>query len=413
MPSAPLTPEHRRGLIAIVIVSFVTISGFGLMFPVYATFGDQIGASATDLAWAIAAFSVGQLFAAPITGKLSDRFGRKPVLLISLLMGSVAYWLHGYVESAGMLIAARFGSGLASGGFAVAFAVASDISGRENRARIMGIVGAGFSAGIIFGPAIGGFVGGLVPEEVAFATVCHASSLLSLLAAACSALLLPETRSAATADSPRASSRGANRALLAQPVFFIPVLIGFAAMASVAMMEGTFVVYADRILGMSPLHIGLMFTVMGTCSVLVQATLAGPLSRRLGEYRMLLVAMIVQAVGLLIMGNVSTVPMVVLGAVAISAGYALITPAVSALASFAADEDSQGAAQGIVQGASALGRVVGPAGAGPIYDAFGPTAPFLTGGVQLLLIVLAAYLWRPREPLGRLASGKEAITPSS
>jgi DHA1 family tetracycline resistance protein-like MFS transporter len=173
------------------------------------------------------------------------------------------------------------------------------------------------------------------------------------------------------------------------------------------------VVYADRILGMSPLHIGLMFTVMGTCSVLVQATLAGPLSRRLGEYRMLLVAMIVQAVGLLIMGNVSTVPMVVLGAVAISAGYALITPAVSALASFAADEDSQGAAQGIVQGASALGRVVGPAGAGPIYDAFGPTAPFLTGGVQLLLIVLAAYLWRPREPLGRLASGKEAITPSS
>lgn len=396
-PSLPPDSAHfRRGIAAIVIVNFVTISGFGLMFPVYATFGDQIGASATQLAWAIAAFSVGQLFAAPLTGKLSDRFGRKPVLLTSLLLGSVAYWVHGYVASPGMLIAARFGSGLASGGFAVAFAVASDISGRDNRARVMGIVGAGFSAGIIFGPAIGGLVGGLVPEARAFATVCHASALLSLLAAVCTAFLLPETRAHGSADAPRTSVPGASRALLSRSVFLVPVLIGFAAMASVAMMEGTFVVYADRVLGLPPLQIGLIFTVMGTCSVLVQATLAGPLARALGEYRMLMLAMAVQACGLLVLGNVSAIPLVVVGVVGISVGYALITPAVSALASFAADDRSQGAAQGIVQGAAALGRVVGPASAGPIYDAFGPTAPFLTGGAQLLLIILLAALWQPR-----------------
>ncbi|MFT7286145.1 MAG: DHA1 family tetracycline resistance protein-like MFS transporter [Halieaceae bacterium] len=385
---------HNRTVAAIVMVNFVSISGFGLMFPVFATLGNQIGASATELAWAIAGFSTGQLIAAPITGRLSDRFGRKPVLVVSLLLGSIAYWLNGYVDSPGMLIAARFGSGLASGGFAVAFAVASDISTRETRTKVMGIVGAGFSAGIIFGPAIGGFLGGMVPPEQAFATVCHAASVLNLLAAAVTALLLPETR----VQRPKRSlavTASARSALIANPAFYMPVLIGFAAMACVAMMEGTFVIYAQRILALSPIQIGLVFAVMGTCSVLVQATVAGRLAKRFGEYGMLLLAMIVQASGLICLGFFSDIALVIAGTIAISVGYAILTPAVSSLASFAADDDSQGMAQGLVQGASALGRVVGPATAGPIYDGFGPTAPFLTGGVQLLIIIVLAAIWRP------------------
>lgn len=398
MSSSAPTSSNAQGktVAAIVLVNFVTISGFGLMFPVYATFGNQIGASATELAWAIAAFSFGQLLAAPVTGRLSDRFGRKLVLTVSLLLGSVAYWLHGYVSSPEMLLVARFGSGLASGGFAVAFAVASDISTRESRARVMGIVAAGFSAGLIFGPAIGGLVAGMVDESRAFATVCHLSAALNLLAALCTATLLPETRRATTTTSPQTDA-SARSALLRNPAFYVPTLIGFAAMASIAMMEGTFVVYAQRILALTPFQIGLMFAVMGTCSVTVQALAAGWLARRLGEYRMLLLAMLVQAAGLLCLGSFAQLPMVVLGTVAISMGYALINPAASALASFAADENTQGAAQGIVQGAAAMGRVVGPASAGPVYDGFGPTAPFVVGGFQLIVIVALASLWRPRE----------------
>lgn len=388
---------HGRTIAAIVLVNFVTVSGFGFMFPVFATFGNQIGASATELAWAIAAFSTGQLIAAPITGKLSDRFGRKPVLCTSLLLGSLAYWLHAGVTSPEVLMLARFGSGLASGGFAVAFAVASDISERENRARVMGIVAAGFSAGIIFGPAIGGLVGGMVDESDAFATVCRVSSLLNLLAFACTLWLLPETRKAG-APPPRAIRREARQALFRNLAFIVPTLIGFAAMASVAMMEGTFVVYAERILSYTPFQIGLIFALMGTVSVLVQATMAGWLVRRLGEYGTLLAAMSVQGAGLLCLGVSSEVPMVILGTLAISVGYALVNPTVSALASFAADEETQGMTQGLVQGANALGRVIGPASAGPIYDGFGPTAPFLFGGVQLLIVIAFAAFWRPPAP---------------
>ena len=388
-----LSTAQRRAIAAIVMVNFVTVSGFGLMFPVYADFGNQIGATATELAWAIAAFSTGQLIAAPITGRLSDHYGRRPVLLVSLLLGSLAYWVNSLVNTPDMLIATRFASGLASGGFAVAFAVAADISNRENRARVMGIVGAGFSAGIILGPALGGLFGTMAGDGSAFATVCRLSAFMNLLAAAATLLMLPETRRVIT--SSKAVQRADRRELLANPAFYVPVLVGFGAMTCVAMMEGTFVVYAERVLSLSSLQIGMTFAIMGTCSVLVQATLAGRLARRYGEYRMLLAAMVVQVTGLLLLGSFDGYPIVVAGTVAISVGYALLTPAVSALASFAADDDTQGMAQGVVQGASSLGRVLGPASAGPIYDGFGPTAPFLAGGVQLTLVLILASLWRP------------------
>jgi DHA1 family tetracycline resistance protein-like MFS transporter len=393
---------HNRTIAAIVIVNFVSVSGFGLMFPVFATFGNQIGASATELAWAIAGFSTGQLIAAPITGRLSDRFGRKPVLIVCLLLGSVAYWMNAYVDSPGMLIAARFGAGLVSGGFTVAFAIAADISTRDTRAKVMGIVGAGFSAGIIFGPAIGGFFGSLVAEEQAFATVCHASAALHLFAAAFTALLLPETRQQQP-KRPMAPTADTRKALIANPAFFVPLLIGFAAMGSVAMMEGTFAVYAQRILALSPAQIGMIFAAMGTCTVLVQVTLTGRLAKRFGEYGMLILAMVVQALGLVCLGLSSELPLVIAGTLAISAGYAILTPAVATLASFAADEESQGMAQGLVQGASAMGRVVGPASAGPIYDGFGPTAPFMTGGILLLIPIVLTLLWRPPVPTSERA----------
>lgn len=388
---------HNRTIFAIVMVNFVSVSGFGLMFPVFATFGNQIGASATDLAWAIAGFSTGQLIAAPITGRLSDHFGRKPVLIICLLLGSIAYWMNGYADSPAVLIAARFGAGLVSGGFTVAFAIAADISTRDTRAKIMGIVGAGFSAGIIFGPAIGGFFGSLVPEEQAFVTVCRASAVLYLIAAAVTALLLPETRrqQPKRAMAPTGDNRNA---LITNPAFFVPVLIGFAAMSSVAMMEGTFAVYAQRILALSPAEIGMVFAAMGTCSVLVQVTLTGHLAKRFGEYGMLILAMIVQASGLICLGLSSELPLVVAGILAIAAGYAILTPAVTTLASFAADDESQGMAQGLVQGASAMGRIIGPVAAGPIYDGFSPTAPFMTGGILLLIPIVLTILWRPPAP---------------
>ena len=398
-----LTAAQRRAITAIVIVNFVTVSGFGLMFPVYAKFGNTIGATATELSWAIAAFSLGQLIAAPITGRLSDHYGRRPVLIVSLLLGSLAYLGHSQVSSPALLIAARFTSGLASGGFAVAFAVAADLSARDNRARVMGIVGAGFSAGIILGPALGGIVGSLVSEGSPFVVVCIAASVMNLLAAAASALLLPETRRRGTAT--KSVRRAARRALFRRAAFLVPVLVGFGAMSAVAMMEGTFVVYAERVLSLSSLQIGLTFAIMGLCSVLVQATAAGRLARRFGEYPMLLGAMVVQFGGLLVLGSFTAYPLVVIGAVSISVGYALLTPAVNSLASFAADDDTQGIAQGAVQGVSSLGRVLGPAAAGPIYDGFGATAPYFAGAAQLLLVLLLAFRWRlDRDPAQDLAA---------
>lgn len=389
--------RETRILIALVFVNFVSVSGFGLMFPVFPIHGDQIGASATDLAWAIAAFSLGQLVSGPMMGRLSDRLGRRPILIVGLVLGALLYVVHVFTLSPLTLIIARFGSGLASGSFAIAYAVGADISNRDNRARVMGIIGAGFASGIILGPAIGGLSAGLVGEQSAFTVVCLVSAVMSLLAAAATALLLPETSGERQSAGTAAKTRSI--ILLRNPAFTIPVLLGFAGMAAVAMMEGTFVLFADDVLGLSPLGIGLMFTVLGVAAVAVQAFGAGPVSRRFGETRMMAIAMILQCSGMLLLGLSTTVWTALPAMICLAGGYALLQPAVASLASFNAPPHMQGAAQGIVQGLSALGRVLGPASAGPIYDAYGPPSPFFVGAALLAATVGIVLYYYPKQPL--------------
>ena len=264
---------NTKALIAIIAVNFVTISGFGFLFPIFAVYGKAIEANATEIALSIASFSLGNLIANPIWGKASDQFGRKRLLVISLAAGAVITALNVLAVTPWALIFARFIAGLAAGSFSIAFAVAADISTPENRTRVMGTVGAGFSLGFIMGPAIGGFVAGGDPGPEAFARVCYAGAALMLIGAVITQIFLPETRpeddgSADTENAPQQVSRWA---VLRDPVLGIIILLSLVSSIAMAKMEATFAIFADDVLSLSPFGIGLYFAAMGGIGVIGQA----------------------------------------------------------------------------------------------------------------------------------------------
>jgi MFS transporter, DHA1 family, tetracycline resistance protein len=393
-PAAPGFWARNRALIAIFTVNFISLVGFGLMFPVFAIHGREIGASGWEIAGAVAAFSFGQFLSSPFWGRWSDRHGRKPVLVGSLALGSLVYLLHIWAETPAMLLAVRFVSGLATGSFSVAFAVASDISTPATRTRVMGVVGAGFSLGFIFGPAIGGFTASITGEKGAFDLVCVVGGMITLFGAAITWWMLPET--CRPSDTQQAAPPKA-RELLRSPALAMPILISFVAVAAFAKMESVLTLFADDVLHLRPLGIGLMFGGMGTISTLTQLLLTGHVARWMGERGMLLLSLAIIALGTFLLGIAQDVVGAACGLLFTSIGFAFVNPALSALTSMAAPADAQGTAMGLMQSANALGRVLGPTAAGILYDVQGPASPFFwASGLLVLMLVATPFAPLPR-----------------
>ena len=386
---------NTKALIAIIAVNFVTISGFGFLFPIFAVYGKAIEANATEIALSIASFSLGNLIANPIWGKASDQFGRKRLLVISLAAGAVITALNVLAVTPWALIFARFIAGLAAGSFSIAFAVAADISTPENRTRVMGTVGAGFSLGFIMGPAIGGFVAGGDPGPEAFTRVCYAGAALMLIGAVITQIFLPETRpeddsSADTENAPKQVSRWA---VLRDPVLGIIILLSLVSSIAMAKMEATFAIFADDVLSLSPFGIGLYFAAMGGIGVIGQAGAAGFLSRKIGERGMLFVSLAFLSLGMFTLATSQERVQAFIGMCTIAIGFSMITPAMSGLTSLSAPPRAQGVSLGLVQSSGSLGRVIGPAFAGIIYDMAGPPAPFYVGSAILLICLIAMGVW--------------------
>jgi MFS family permease len=389
-PSGGFDRAHMRALIAIVIVNFVSLAGFGLMFPVFAVHGHNIGATSWQIASAAAVFSFGQFLSSPVWGKLSDRYGRRRTIIASLSAGALAYILHIYAVTPATLLFARFLSGLATGGMSVAFAVASDISTPQTRTRIMGIVGAGFSLGFIFGPAIGGIAASLATGSDGFTVVCIAGAGLTLVAVAICWWALPETRAMHPEQEDGAPK--AKIALRDLPGLRMPILIGFLTAAAFAQLEATLTLFADDVLRLKPFGIGLLFGGMGIVSTVTQLTVTARIGRKLGEAATLCVAIAIMSAGFLFLGLARELTFALLGLFCTSTAFALINPTLATLTSLAAPRDAQGAAQGAQQSTSALGRVFGPAFAGLLYSGYGASLPFYAGAGMLAVTFFVALL---------------------
>jgi MFS family permease len=379
---------------------FIDLLGFGLVIPFLPGMARRLGAGDFTATLPGAVYSIMQFVFIPIWGRLSDRIGRRPVLLWSIAATAVGMAFLGAASTLPLLLAARIFSGIATANLAVAQAYIADVTPPEKRARGMGIViGSAFGLGFTLGPFVGG-------ELSRFRVFGREGALPALVAAGLAAInfllalrTLPESLPpAARGQHVRRAAPidiAAFRAAVAVPGVGAAVVINFAMVLWFAGMEQTFRLFTADGFGMSDAGTGHIFAVVGIVGAIVQAGLVRRLAPRFGEARLVQWGLAVQAAAFALLG-LSTAfggwarVALYTSAGLIALGNGLTTPSLPAFASRRATATTQGLTLGTLQSASALARAAGPLVGGALYATIDPRAPYLAGAVGLLAAALLA-----------------------
>ena len=373
------------------LIVFVDLVGFGLVIPLLPFYAVRFAASPQEVTALLAIYSLAQLVTAPLWGRLSDRVGRRPVLLVSLTASALAYLWLGGASALWMLFAARGFAGACAGNIAAAQAYIADVTGPEERARGMGLIGAAFGLGFIIGPALGGLIAGNDPATADTVTPAWVAAGLSVLALCGVLLLLPESLPANLRDRAAGRSRvGAVMDVLSRPILSRLILIFFLVILAFAGMESTFALWAIDQFGWGPRQVGYVFAYVGVLSAVLQGGLIGHLARRFGEERLLLGGLTLIGLGLLVMTLAYNLAVLVAAVTALALGMGLTQPSLNSLISRRAGGAKQGEVMGVSQSVASLSRVLGPFAAGFCFAEFGRNAAFLWGAVLVAAALLLA-----------------------
>jgi len=384
------------------LIIFMDLVGFGLLIPLLPFYVQRVGAGPEVITLVLGLYSVGQFIAGPLWGRLSDRFGRKPVLALTSFGLALSYVMLAYADSLNLLIASRLFGGVMAGNIAAAQAYISDITTPATRARGMGVLGAAFGLGFIFGPAIGGVLGGHDVATADFTSPALAAAAFTIVATVGVLLFLkeslaPEIRAAKT-PAPKLPLAEKLRAAFGRKLLALLVAIGFLAITAWALFETVFALWANAVFTYGPAQIGYVLTFMGVISVIVQGGAIGPLTRRFGERTLATVATALLIAGYVGLAATDTTPAMLIACGVWAVGSALFTPSLTSLVSQEAGEHERGAVLGVYQGVTALSRVVGPAFSGVAFARLGQPAPFLLAAALVVpALCLLALLPRHKQ----------------
>jgi MFS transporter, DHA1 family, tetracycline resistance protein len=382
----------RGSLPVLFVVSCIDVLGFGVLVPLVPYMATRFGA-APDLVTAIlGSYSLCQFIAAPLWGRLSDRFGRRPILMSSLAGACLSYALLAVAQGLGMLLASRMLAGFMAGNLSAAFAYASDVSAPEQRAKSMGVVGAAIGIGFMLGIPLGGLLAGDSPQHANFLAPAVASMALSLTALALVKFLLPESRAPEARAAPSERTVRPWQLLRTRPA--LREIAGAALLVTCAqgVLESIFALWALGRFQAGPRDVGLALFGVAFLSVLMQGGLVRTLAPRLGEARLGSAGALTYACGLLVVSlSGRHLPWIGFGLALAGLGMGAFTPSAAALASKQARGDDRGAVMGTYQASTSLARVIGPFASGVLYRHLGPDAPFLTAAA--LALPAAWLLW--------------------
>jgi len=373
--------------VALMGAVFVNLVGFGLVVPLLPFFAQALDAAPWQITLMFSAYSLGQLFAEPFWGRLSDRIGRKPVLIVTTAANAIGYLALAFAPDIWWAIGIRLFTGLGAGNISTVQGYVADVTPPEQRAERMGMIGAAFGLGFIVGPALGGVLADDTLGRAGYQLPLFVAAGLAVAASLGVVAFLKESR---VRTGPPPSPLAAFDFATGDPVISRVLLVTLIYMAAFSGMESTFGLWADSRYDWGAREVGWTFAVVGVVSVLFQGFLTGKLARRFGEARVLAFGMVLFGSSLLAQ---TLNPLAILTPVIMAfgaTGMALAMPNISAMISRATPGDRQGAVLGLNMATGSLARIVGPLVAGATFSGLGHDVPFWTGAVLVLPAALVA-----------------------
>ena len=377
-------------MLPVFLSTCAIVIGLGAVVPLLPYYAIRFGATPLEVALLFAIYSACQFVVAPLWGRLSDRVGRKPVILLCFAGTAASYIWLAWVQGLGELFANRALAGAMAGWLVAGQAWVADTTEPGRRARGMGFLGAAFGIGFMIGPLIGAAaVGGAEPD---FLPPILFSAAASILALVIGAILIREPARHATRETVGAAT--------ARRIFSIPVLrfllgIYFASFLAFAGLESTFALWGKAALELGPRDVGILLFFAGFCMVIVQGGLIGRLASRFGETRLVIAGLLLLILGFVAIPPATSMALLLPAFALLAIGQGLCNPSIQSLVSRAAPADWKGGALGGAQSAASMGRILGPVWAGLAFTVLGRDWPFFGGALLLVpVVVLAVYAGR-------------------
>jgi MFS family permease len=381
-----------------MVAAFADTLGSFLILALIPYYALELGASAFEVGILVAAFALAQTITAPLWGRLSDRWGRRPVILIGLAIGGLSFLIFAWADSLWMLLISRLAQGIGGGTVSVLFAYVADVFPAHLRAERIGWLTAATSAAAMIGPALGSMVARYDPSFPGLL-----AALLNLIALVLAAVLLIEPATIVrVAPVARTSLRRALARVALHPRETVSALIWCYAVAMLASsaMTGIIGLFLEQRFAVGRDRIWIFFVVLAGASLVVRVTILGPLVRQWGEVRVIRLGTVSLAAGLLLAPAAPSFTILLVPTLLFAIGQSFVYPCTTALVSHQAPSGSQvGEVLGVQQAFGGLSRMSGPVVAGLLFGALGPAAPFLVFGVA----VSALLLWTRTASIERLA----------
>lgn len=382
--------QNKKALTIIFLTVFIDLLGFGILIPILPTFASsQIGISDFGIGVLVAIYSLIQFLFNPIVGKLSDRVGRRPIVLISLLLTSISYLIFSFSTTFLLLFASRILAGLGGSNIGTAQAYIADITDRENRARGMGMIGAAFGLGFVFGPIMGGFL-----SHFGYEYVGYASASFSFMAFLFAFFMLPESvkeKKSMSGFSVKLFSFQDAKKIVKIPNIGIFIFLFFVIIFSIANIYGTFALLGHKYYGFSNRENGYLFGIIGIVTAIIQGGLMKRLSNKLSEKALLYTGMLFLMIGLSLIPYGINFMGVAFISILYAVGAGILQPTIISFVSKYSPEDQQGAILGFNSSIGALARVLGPLWGGFAFQFLGYEAPFITGAVFTLFTLFGTW----------------------
>lgn len=382
----------KKRLFSIFLVVFIDLLGFSIILPLLPFYAETFGASATVVGLLVAIYAAGQMISAPLLGRLSDRYGRRPFLIVSILGGAISFFILGLANNLTMLFIARLVAGLTAGNISVAQAYITDVTDAKNRSRGLGLIGAAFGLGFVIGPALGGLL-----SQWGYAVPAFLAAGIATLNLVTVILWLPESLTEERKNEIRLQKQPSIsinsllttlRKPIVGPLLHTRVFYGFAF----ALFQSVFALYGQYRFGLNAQNIGYLLTYVGILSVITQLVIVGRVSDRFPDQKIILYSTAIIGVSFLGWAFAPNIIFLMITLLPIAMAAGILNTIINTALTKAVPPVEFGGILGLSASLESATRVIAPTLGGFLLEVLGTSAPGILAGV--ILIWLSTYVYK-------------------